>query len=433
MTLYAVLGLAAAGLEAAFVGMLLLGNLKTQVVEYILLAFGAFLLYLISVYLATRLPPSRRLLGWIFVAGLAFRATLFPLYPSLSDDLLRYRWEGKAQAAGINVYRVPPLDPEARAIRDETWPSVNGKTFTSVYGPITELVFRAAWSVARLAPTSAGTVLLMKLPSLLFDLGTATLLVWLLLRLGLPATRVLVYWWSPLAIVEFAASGHNDSIALFFLVAALLAAEASRIQFSLTALAASALSKLFAVFLAPVLLAREWTRLPSRGLLWPVLLAAVAYFPFRDTNVFSGVAAFSGAWRNNDSLFGVIYWLTGSVSSAFRVYMAVVAGTALYLAARRTPLRRATYLILGTLLAFAANCFPWYLTWMLPLLAIELNPAWLLLTGTSALAYHILIPYGTLGQWQESGIFRILEYVPFYALLIGRWLGHKRAEMKHAK
>ena len=429
MTLYAVLGLAAVGLEAAFSGMLLLGNLKTQVVEYILLAFGAFVLYLISVYVVTRLTPSRSLLGWIFLAGLVFRATLFPLYPSLSDDLLRYRWEGKAQAAGINVYRVAPLDPEARAIRDETWPAVNGKAFTSVYGPITELAFRGAWYVARLAPSTTGTVVLMKLPSLLFDLGASVLLAMLLLRLGLPATRVLVYWWSPLAVVEYAASGHNDSIAVFFLVAALLAAQVSRVQLSLAALAASALSKLFAVFLAPVLLVREWSRLMSRGLLWPVLLAAAVYFPFRDgmANIYAGVAAYSGHWRNNDSLFGVIYAITGSLSSASQVYMAVVAGTALYLAGRRTPLLRATYVILGTLLAFAANCFPWYLTWLLPLLAIELNPAWLLLTGTSALAYHILIPYGTLGQWQESGVFRALEYVPFYALLIGNWLRQKYA------
>ncbi len=427
VTLYAVLGLAAAGLEAAFFGMLRLGNLKTQVVEYILLAFGAFILYLISVFVATRIEPSRRLSGWIFLAGLMFRATLFPLYPSLSEDLLRYRWEGKAQAAGINVYRVAPIDPEARAVRDETWPAVNGKTFTAVYGPITELAFRGAWYVACLAPTSVGTVLLMKLPSLLFDLGVAVLLILLLQRLGQPATRVVVYWWSPLTVVEFAASGHNDSIALFFLMAALLAAQASRVQLSLTALAASALSKLFAVFLAPVLLAREWPRLPGRALLWPLLLAAVAYFPFRDANVISGVAAFSGAWRNNDSLFAVIHALTGSLSSAFRIYMAIVAGTALYLAARRTPLLRATYLVLGTLLAFSANCFPWYLTWLLPLLAIELKLAWLLLTGTSVLAYHILIPYGTLGLWQESGIFRALEYIPFYALLIGRWLWRKYA------
>jgi hypothetical protein len=280
-----------------------------------------------------------------------------------------------------------------------------------------------------MSPGVVGSVLLLKLPSLIFDLGAAILLAMLLARLGLPVTRVLVYWWSPLAVVEFGASGHNDSIAVFFLLVALLAAQVSRPQLSLVGLAASALSKLFAVFLAPVLLAREWTRLLGRGLLWPVLLAAVVYFPYRDgmANIYAGVAAYSGAWRNNDSLFGLIYALSGSLSSASQAYMAVVAGTALYLAGRRTPLLRASYLILGTLLAFAANCFPWYLTWLLPLLAIELNPAWLLLTGTSVLAYHILIPYGTLGQWQESGIFRALEYVPFYALLIGRWLRQKYA------
>ena len=349
MILYAILGLAAAGLEAAYAGVLLLGDLKARVVEYIFLAFGTSILYLISVWLVTRLRPSRGLLGAIFVAGIVFRATLFPLYPSLSDDLLRYRWEGKAQAHGVNPYRLAPLDPEARALRDETWPAVNGKEYATVYGPITELAFRAAWLAARQASTTVGSVLLMKLPSLLFDLAAAGLLVVLLGRLGLPATRVLVYWWCPLTVVEFAASGHNDSLAVFFLVAALLAAEIARPQLSLTALAASTLCKLFAVFLAPVLLVAERTRLLGRALLWPLLLAAVVYYPFRDgmSGVTSGMMGYAWHWRNNDSLFGAILWVCGSLPMASKVYAAVVGGTALYLAARRVPLPRATFLILG--------------------------------------------------------------------------------------
>lgn len=424
---YAMWGIAAAGLEAVFVAMLLLGNLKARAVEFILLALVAGLLYLISVFLVLRIPASSRTLAFIFAAGLVFRATLFPLYPSLSDDLLRYRWEGKAQLAGINPYRVAPADPEARSLRDETYPAVNGKQFTTVYGPLTELIFHGTYRIARLAPTTAGSVLWMKVPTLLFDLGAAVLLVFLLARLGLPVTRVLIYYWSPLAVVEFGASGHNDSIAVFFLVGALLAVESGAPQLSLMALAASALSKLFATFLAPVLLAREYRRLMGRALLWPSLLVVAAYYPFRDAlhNLLPGVAVYSGHWRNNDSLFGIIYFLTGSLPNASKVFIAVVVGTSLYLAARRTPLLRGAYLMLGTVLLFAANCFPWYLTWILPLLAVFVNPAWLLLMVTSALSYHILIPYQALGLWQETTLYRLLEYVPVYALLVGGWLWRK--------
>ena len=420
----ALLGITAAGLEAVFLAMLLLGNLKTHAVEFISLALAAGILYLISVFLVLRLrEESRGTLRLLFGLGLLFRVTLFPLYPSLSDDLLRYRWEGKAQASGVNPYRTSPGDPEARALRDDTYPSVNGKPYTTVYGPITEMVFRAGYGIARLSPGTYGSVLLMKLPSLVFDLATAALLVLLLRRLGLPSSRVLIYYWCPLSVIEFGASGHNDSIALFFLVGALLASEMGK-TWSLTVLTASVLSKLFPLFLFPVLLAREFPRLLGRAMIWPVLLAGVVFFPFRDGlhNVVPGVAAYSGHWRNNDSLFGILYSLTGSLQDASFAYAAVVAGMALYLAGRRVSLVRGAYLILGTLLMFASNCFPWYFTWMLPLLAIYVNPAWLLLTVTSSLAYHVLILYQALGLWQDSPFFQIIEYVPFYLMLAGAWL-----------
>jgi hypothetical protein len=424
------LGLTTIGLEGVFLAILGLGNLKTRAVEFILLALAGGILYLIAVYCVAGQTAPQPGLRFIFSAGLVFRATLFPLYPSLSDDLLRYRWEGRAQWAGVNPYRVAPADAEAAFLRDETYPAVNGKTFTTVYGPVTELTMAAAWGVARLAPTVAASVLLMKLPSLLFDAGAAWLLVLLLRRLGLPESRVLVYYWCPLTVVEFAASGHNDSLAVFFLVAALLAAEAARPQAALAALAASALAKLFAVFLAPLHLARELPRLAGRGLLWPALLVLAAYWPFRDGwhNVLPGVAAYSGHWRNNDSLFGVIYALTGSLARAADIYIAVVASVSLYLAGRRITLLRGSYLILGTVLLFAANCFPWYLTWLLPLHAVYLNPGWLLFTVTSALAYHVLIPYQALGLWQETTFYRVLEYAPVYALLATSWLRKARHE-----
>jgi hypothetical protein len=432
--LYTIVALAAAGLEAVLIAMLRLDNLKAHAVEFIALAFVSSLLYLIAVWATEHFRPlsQRALATFIFIAGMVFRATLFPLYPSLSDDLLRYRWEGRAQAAGVNPYQVAPNAPQAQFLRDETWPAVNGKEFTTAYGPLTELIFRVAWSLARNAPSVGGSVLMMKLPGLLFDLGSAVLLAFLLTRLRLPASRVLIYYWCPLAVIEFAASGHNDSIAVFFLLAALLAMQAHRPPIALAALTASALAKVFAAFLAPVLLLREWRCLTSRWgrpLLWPVLALGVVCWPFRNSipGFTLALAIGSGHWRNNDSLFGIAAALTGSLSRASWIYMTAVAATSVTLAGLRVPLVRSAYLLLGVILTGAANCFPWYLTWILPLLAVFPNPAWLLLMATSALAYQVLIGYQALGVWQDSGFLRVLEYLPFYALLVGTWWYRKRA------
>ncbi len=415
--------------------MLRLGNLKAHVVEFIALQLATSLLYLAAVWAAERFPTrGRGFLALIFVAGMAFRATLFPLYPSLSDDLLRYRWEARAQAAGVNPYVIRPDAPEAQFLRDETWPAVNGKEFTTAYGPLTELVLRAAWMIAERGD-GVWSVLLMKLPALAFDLGCAVLLAILLARLRIPVSRVMIYYWCPVTIVEFAASGHNDSIAVFFLLAALVLAECSRPPMALAALAASALAKVFAVFLAPVLMVREWrcfTSRAGRALLWPVALTAVVAWPFRSNipRFTLALAIGSGHWRNNDSLFGIVAGVTGSLSAASGIYMAAVAGTSAILAWRRVPLTRAAFILLGVILAGAANCFPWYLTWILPLLAIFPNPAWLLLTALSTLAYQVLIGYGTLGIWRDSDFLRALEYVPFYALLMGTYFVNRMRTAK---
>ena len=420
------LWLLAGALEAAYVLILLLGNLKEQVVRFIPLALAAGLLYLISVWLVFRPLPAagRWTLRFIFVAGLVFRATLFPLYPSLSDDLFRYRWDGKMQVAGYNPYLLPPADPQLEHLRDETYRGVVGKQHVAIYGPFTELLFRFWYPVAMIAGSVYLSVLLMKVPMLAFDFGTALLLVRLLRQLKLPKQRVLVYWWSPLTVVEFAASGHNDSVAVFFLVLALLGLVAGEKAWSLVALGLSTLSKFFTAFLWPVVVGRWMERGRWRELLLPVLCGVVGYWSFREGlfQVVPGLSVFAEKWRNNDSLFALFHAVTGSHGAASAAFVGVAAGMAGFLAGRRVALLRAAFLILGVTLVCSANVFPWYLTWILPLLAIFPNPAWLLFTVLAFLFYEVLIGYATLGVWEDNPVIRLLVYVPFYAVLLGGWL-----------
>ena len=464
----------ALALEAVYAIMLGTRDLKAHVERFIPLALAAGILYLIGAWLVCASPRSkvqgprsgeaeesahragsRRLLWFILGAGLLFRATLFPLYPSLSDDLFRYRWDGKMQAAGYNPYSLTPADPALKHLRDQTYPGVNGKGYVAAYGPVTESLFRWWYPVTMLAGNAKASVFLMKVPMLAFDLGVALLLIRLLGVLGLPAARVLVYWWSPVTVIEFAASGHNDPVAVFFLVLALLGLAVPECGmrnaecgvngrrdsalgtphpalrppwWTLPALSLSMLSKLFAAFLWPVVLPRWLERGRWRQLAWPLICAAVVYWPFRSGlfNVVPGVAVYAGSWRNNDSLFGLFFAFTGSQLGASAAYGAVVAGLAGYLAGRGFPALRSAFLILGTLLCCASNVFPWYLSWILPLLTVFPNTAWLLFSVLVFLSYNVLIGYGTLGVWRDDTTFLLLEYVPFYLLLVGGWIAGQR-------
>jgi hypothetical protein len=76
----------------------------------------------------------------IVAIGLILRLTVWPLAPGLSDDLYRYRWEGKLQAAGGNPYESRPADTRWSSLRDSSFPLVVGKDFKAVYGPLIEQI-----------------------------------------------------------------------------------------------------------------------------------------------------------------------------------------------------------------------------------------------------------------------------------------------------
>src|ERR1051325_3433656 len=101
----------ALAMECVYLGVLSLHDLKQNVVQFIPLMLLQGVLYVVAVYIAQKASPRRGQLMMIALAALAFRLTLLPLYPSLSDDLYRYRWEGRAQRAGYNPYLARPDDP----------------------------------------------------------------------------------------------------------------------------------------------------------------------------------------------------------------------------------------------------------------------------------------------------------------------------------
>src|SRR6266498_70602 len=124
-------------LEAFFIAIRRLGDLSRHVPEAVILLLGAGAIYVFACYVAVNQPNSSKLhhFGAFVTAGaVVFRLTLWPLYPSLSDDPFRYRWEGKLQAAGGNPYQVRPADPAWIVLRDPTYPRVVGKDFKAVYG-----------------------------------------------------------------------------------------------------------------------------------------------------------------------------------------------------------------------------------------------------------------------------------------------------------
>ena len=476
-------------LEAAFLSLHRLENFKLQAVEFITTYLLASLLYLVCCFLITNsggdgvLP--RRWMEFIWGAGILFRLTVFPLDPMLSEDLNRYRWHGKLQAAGGNPYTEVPEDPRWEPLRDATYPRVNRKDLPSVYGPLLEWSYAACYRVvSALQPDEIQQVWWFKAPFALFEIAAAMALGGLLAAMGLPRQWLLIYLWSPLTIVEFWAQGHNDTVAVLFMVLALTAAVKQRWVWGWSWLTLAALTKFWPVILFPFFLvqreAGRW-RIRYRAALVGLPIALVVSWPYLNgiSNVEELLAGFVGGWRNNDSLYALIYWAVDEDFDAGTIWVTrlLVGGLVLLWANHlwgrdfrrkwgrkwgwtrpgeaRTRLidpraantgeanlenpadvalsqenpdaltgdsislvRSAKWAVL-LLLFLAANCFPWYLSWLLPFLVIFPNAALLLWTALASLSYHILIRYELLGVWLENDEFRLMEYIPVYALLIG--------------
>ncbi|MFQ5817718.1 MAG: glycosyltransferase 87 family protein [Terriglobia bacterium] len=421
-------------LEGTFLALRGLEPFDQHVPGVIALALAAGLLYLMAVYRVLRSTArpdgrssgrdSRATLLLILVAAIVFRLTLIGAAPTLSDDLYRYQWEGRIQAAAWNPYLVTPADPELAALRDPNFARAPGQHVPTAYPPLAELYF---YGLVRVG----GGLEAFNWAALGLDLAALALVLLLLRVRGEPLARVLIYAWCPLVVLEFAGNGHYDALAFGTLLLANLFIIRQRPYGSIVALApylsgmglaAATLSKWFAGLLLPVFLAqaapKHWWRWLA-GFAGAGLLITLPYLD-AGRHLVSGLVAYGEQWRNNESLFRLLSWATQRDDVAAGLALGVVVGLAVYAMQARTDPLRASYWVVGAILLLSPSVFPWYVTWLVPFLCFFPNPAGLLFTVTVLLSYHVVLGYRALGVWEYEGWLVALEYLPVYGLLLWR-------------
>jgi alpha-1,6-mannosyltransferase len=377
-------------------------------------AFGAYLAGL----LASRGLTRRGLLLCLGLA-LAWRIALVAGPPMLSDDIYRYVWEGRIQAHAGNPYdwRDRPQAERFAPLRDQVWELMNQKNYTALYPPLWQLTARAVVALNDSVTTMKGFVVAC-------ELAGWFVLARLLARRGQPRERLLIAAWSPLALVEIAGSGHNDSLALLLFLLGLLAIEARR-----PALSALAVTLAFMAKLVPGAMAVPWAR-RFRWLHLPIGVAVVALLVWPYAGAGAGLLrtahSFGDHFRFNQTLFALFEALAGRNGAQ------LLSGLALFLAAlwlARRPLDPA-----ASALAMGAACLlclpdvlPWYALWLLPLATLVPAPGALAFTGTVALSYTVYPGWLAGGAWQVAWPVRVLEYgVPLAIQAWALWPWRRR-------
>jgi alpha-1,6-mannosyltransferase len=334
----------------------------------------------------------------------------------LSDDAYRYIWDGRVQAAGINPYRYIPADQNLEKLRDtEIYPKINRKEYApTIYPPAAEAIFLLTTRISE-------SVIWMKTTMVAFEALTVWALMSLLASFGLPRHRVLIYAWHPLAVWEFAGSGHLDAIAIAFVALALLARRRDLKAVTGLLLAGATLVKLYPVILFPALYRRWDWKLPALF----VAATLFAYTPYLGVGIHGALGYLPGYMQEEGLTSGNRFFVLAAARRVLRwdslpeiVFIGLAA--AVLLALGLWCLRRRergglgvitkAFVLATVFTALLSPRYAWYFTWLIPFLCFVPAISVYYLTAASFILYWL---------WLDSArIFslNLALYAPFAVL-----------------
>ncbi len=356
---------------------------------FMTVAFIQSAIYLLAAWIVIRARSSNSTLLIAIAFAVIFRLSILFAPPYLSDDIYRYVWDGRVQAAGINPYRYIPAAPELARLRDETiYPKINRRDWAhTIYPPVAQVVFFLTTRISE-------SVTWMKATMLGFELITIWAVAQLLTLLGRPRQLLLLYAWHPLVIWEFAGSGHLDAISICFIALAFLAWQKKSNLGAGFTLACATLVKLFPLVLVPAMLKR------GRWIIAPVFAATIAigYLAYLSVGPTAVLGSIPGYTQEMGLISGQQFYALSLVrklfglelpSIAYVVFTVIVMGAIglwVLLKQNEDSLKHGMILATAATVLFAPH-FSWYFCWLVYFLCFTPRLALFYLTTASFLLY----------------------------------------------
>jgi len=398
----------------------------------------ASLAWLVAIALAKN---GRGDLSFVVAGAIALRLIGLVGWPGLSDDVARYAWEGEVLARGASPYAFAPDAPELEALRAELpalHARVNHPQVSALYPPLAQALGAGVAGLRRMAGLCAvpfDSVLVLRPLLALADLSVLWPLAALLRRAGLPPGLAAVWGWSPLVVLEFAGSGHIDSFGILLLVGALAALAGARAAGrelgGLALLSGAMLVKVLPVCALPFV---------ARGRRWPVRLACVtmlcglAFVPlFWLAGGFGGLGAgaaqYGLRWESTplvydgfEALVALAIERTGVRADPRvigRVSILVAWGiVGVRLWSRRADAVEAAGVMVAAFLVLTPTLHPWYVTWVLPFVALRPRFSWLWLAATAPLLYRHIGAFERSGVWTARSGLELTDLRLWIALVL---------------
>ncbi len=301
----------------------------------------AFVVAMFAMRILLRSARPNRMVPIIILFGLSFRAIQLFSTPFLEIDIYRYMWDGTVVSTGMSPYEWSPAqaraaDPvvlesqqEIVALASSTEPikrivgKVHFAEYTTIYPPVSQAIFGATMWLVQDSASVTTHLTAMKVTLVGFDVGTMFLLLACLRVVGRNPVWVAAYAWNPLLVKEIANSGHLDSIAVFFMMAAVLivAKELKRggsfhwrsALLAGVVLSLAAASKLFPIVLTPLFFMWIWRKGRSSAVVFVVTTGVTTALLLTPMLVSgkgesrNGLSSFLSRWRMNALVYDVVY------------------------------------------------------------------------------------------------------------------------------
>lgn len=341
---------------------------------------------------------SRR--TWLAVGLLSRLPFLFvETPPLLSEDWMRYAWDGWLVSQGQTPFTHPPashpidaLTGTARTLLE----GMNSPDYRAIYPPVAQYLF-AALHIG--APSPEAWLLRWRL--LIF--GAEALTLTQLIRPRIPLVLLATWALHPFVIQEGIVNGHADILAVSAL-ALMLAKTPRRIPAAATAFAIAIATKVFPIFVLPAWLRALQPRDRRRALFIGTITLLTLGAPFLLTGV-SGAFESAGLFAHTFEFNASLYFIARAIGTAITGYNPIATIGPVLLAtgfaatfiiglrARPADWRARGALAIGALLLCATTVHPWYLLYPL-LLGLATNQRWPWVWAT--LSWLSYLHYGSL-------------------------------------
>jgi SAM-dependent methyltransferase len=384
------------------------------------------------------LPYMLMVAGWLYalstswtkrdIAVLLFSAILLrglwliAPAPTLSDDYIRFVWDGILTSSGENPYL--SLPSEYSQLAPELYEKLNSKEYYSVYPPFLQILFQTAY---KLGGDIEGSIFFLRLLILMVEFGS----IYLLSRILGEKKRALtlVYALCPLAIVEMTGSIHFEAFMTFGVLLAVRSWEKRNLMLGVLGLSIAISSKLIPVLLLPLLVYRLKLRQAIFSAVASLLLSASLFFiwwhPIALPNMLESIRLYYEYFEFNASIYYVVRFFGQSFLGYNPIAqtgpaLAIISGLVILMIAYfRRPrdsweFMLAVGLVFASYQLFATTVHPWYIAPICAFMAVPGRPGAFKRSFRFAWIWAALIPltyvaYRNAG-FRESYLILYVEY-----------------------